>query len=519
MDDLKLNNNKAVIYARYSSDSQSEQSIEGQVRVITDYARKNNLPIIEQYIDRAISGTREDRPEFQRMVRDAKKKLFGYVLVYRYDRFSRDRLNSLLYKKELKKVGVKVVSVTEYITDDPQGIFFESIIDGQSEFYSKELSQKVRRGNRESRLKGLYTGGIVPFGYKIIDKKYVINDEEAEIIKKIFYDVLHKKPFKEVCNEINAKGIRTRNGGLFTVPFIGKVIRNQKYMGLIVCHEEEFRNIVPPIVTEEEFNAAKDNAIRNKHRGGHFRPRMRYLLTGMIYCGYCGEHLVGETGTSHVKAKTCFYYYKCNTLKRRTGNCIKETVRKDYIEELIIDTINKTILQSKYIEVLAKKMVEVFNKNVKEDLEFQTNEKNILKVKKGIENIVNIMTSGFINESLKDKLTKLEEEKHALELENIKLKTKRKTKITENDVLSFLKSFKDIDIKNEEHKNRIISRLVKKVILYNDKVIIEVYSLSEHYLFNTNEEKDARSQNKKYRIDDNISIEYREDVIALIRKI
>ena len=177
------------------------------------------------------------------------------------------------------------------------------------------------------------------------------------------------------------------------------------------------------------------------------------------------------------------------------------------------------VFYSKYIEILAKKMVEVFNKNVKEDFELQTNEKNILKVKKGIENIVNIMTSGFINESLNDKLTKLEEEKHALELENIKLKTKRNTKITENDVLSFLKSFKDIDIKNEEHKNRIISRLVKKVILYNDKVIIEVYSLSEHYLFNTNEEKDARSQNKEYRIDDNISIEYREDVIALIRKI
>ncbi len=185
---FKQNNNIAVIYARYSSESQTEQSIEGQIRVISEYAKKNNIPIIDSYIDRAISGRREDRPEFQRMLKDAKKKLFGYVLVYKYDRFSRDRLTSLMSKRDLRKNGVKVVSVTEYISDDPQGILFESIIDGYSEYYSAELSQKVRRGNRESRMKGLYTGGPVMYGYKIVDKRYVIIPEEAEVVKKIFMD-------------------------------------------------------------------------------------------------------------------------------------------------------------------------------------------------------------------------------------------------------------------------------------------------------------------------------------------
>ena len=109
---FKLNNDKAVIYARYSSDSQTEQSIEGQVRVIREYAERNKIQIIDSYIDRAISGRREDRPEFQRMIKESKNKAFGYVLVYKYDRFSRDRLNSLLYKRDLKKNGVKVISVT-----------------------------------------------------------------------------------------------------------------------------------------------------------------------------------------------------------------------------------------------------------------------------------------------------------------------------------------------------------------------------------------------------------------------
>ena len=155
---LKVNNKNAVIYARYSSDNQTEQSIEGQVRVINEYAKRNSIPIIESYIDRAISGRREDRPEFQRMLKDSKNKQFGYVLVYKFDRFSRDRLTSLMSKRDLRKNGVKVISVTEYISDDAQGILFESIIDGYSEYYSAELAQKVRRGNLESRKKGLFTG-------------------------------------------------------------------------------------------------------------------------------------------------------------------------------------------------------------------------------------------------------------------------------------------------------------------------------------------------------------------------
>ena len=201
--DIKLNNQNAVIYARYSSESQTEQSIEGQVRVITDYAKSNNIPIIDTYIDRAITGTSDKRPEFQKMIADAKNRNFGYVLVYKFDRFSRDRLNSLVYKRELKKNGVKVISVTEYISDDPQGILFESIIDGYSEFYSAELSQKVRRGNRESRMKGLYTGGYVLYGYKVVDKKYVIVEEEAEIIKKIFIDAARGVTYPGISDNLN----------------------------------------------------------------------------------------------------------------------------------------------------------------------------------------------------------------------------------------------------------------------------------------------------------------------------
>ena len=253
MTDTQVNNNRAVIYARYSSDSQTEQSIEGQVRVIKEYATRNSIPIIDSYIDSAISGTSDKSPEFQKLIAEAKRKDFGYVLVYKFDRFSRDRLNSLLYKRELKKNGVKVISVTEYISDDPQGILFESIIDGYSEFYSAELSQKVRRGNRESRMKGLYTGGYVIFGYKVIEKKYVIDENEAKIVRRIFEDASNGKTYPQICKELNEEGI-THRGKKFDMQFIFKLLHNKKYIGIIETNGEVFTNIVPAITTEELFN-------------------------------------------------------------------------------------------------------------------------------------------------------------------------------------------------------------------------------------------------------------------------
>ena len=150
----------AVIYARYSSDSQTEQSIEGQLRVCEEYAAKNNIVVIDTYIDRAMTGTNDNRPDFQRMIRDSAKKTFGYVLVYKFDRFSRNKYETAIHKKALKDNGVRVISATEYIPDSPEAIILESMLEGYAEYYSAELSQKVKRGMNESRRKGNFTGGV-----------------------------------------------------------------------------------------------------------------------------------------------------------------------------------------------------------------------------------------------------------------------------------------------------------------------------------------------------------------------
>ena len=144
----------AVIYARYSSDSQREESIEGQIRECTEYAKRNGITILGTYIDRALSARSADRPEFQRMIKDAEKELFEIVLVWKLDRFSRDRYDSTYYKHILKKHGIKVVSAKENISEGPEGIILESMLEGMAEYYSAELSQKIKRGQMENDLQG-----------------------------------------------------------------------------------------------------------------------------------------------------------------------------------------------------------------------------------------------------------------------------------------------------------------------------------------------------------------------------
>ncbi len=161
----------AVIYARYSSDNQTEQSIEGQLRVCEEFAQRNDILILNTYIDRAMTGTNDNRPAFQQMIKDSSKKEWEYVLVYKIDRFSRNKYETAKNKKILKDNGVKLLSAMENIPDTPEGIILESLLEGMAEYYSAELAQKVKRGMHETRLKGYFTGGTLPYGYKLDGRK------------------------------------------------------------------------------------------------------------------------------------------------------------------------------------------------------------------------------------------------------------------------------------------------------------------------------------------------------------
>ena len=204
----------AVIYARYSSDNQREESIEGQIRECTAYAEKNDITIVKHYIDRAISAKTDNRPQFQQMIKDSDKKLFDIVLVWKLDRFARNRYDSARYKTQLKKNGVKLVSATEIISEGPEGIILESVLEGYAEYYSADLSEKVIRGMTENALKGKFTGGAIPFGYTInADRRFEIDPLTAPFVAETFQRYNDGQTMREIRDWLNEKGIKNKRGG------------------------------------------------------------------------------------------------------------------------------------------------------------------------------------------------------------------------------------------------------------------------------------------------------------------
>ncbi len=208
---------KAVIYARYSSDSQREESIEGQIRECTEYAEKNGITVLRSYIDRALSARTADRPEFQSMIKDSEHKLFDVVLIWKLDRFSRDRYDSAHYKRILKKNGVKVISVKENISDGPEGIILESMLEGYAEYYSAELSEKIHRGQKENALKGKNNGGGIPLGYVLgPEQKLVLDPITAPLVQEIFQRYADGEIVRTIVEDFNKRGLKKKRKIVFS---------------------------------------------------------------------------------------------------------------------------------------------------------------------------------------------------------------------------------------------------------------------------------------------------------------
>ena len=216
----------AVIYARFSSSKQQEQSIDGQIRYCHEYANRYGYKVVGEYCDRAITGSTDQRPQFQKMIADSAKKKFKYVLVWKLDRFSRDRYASALYKYKLKNNGVKVLSVTESIGDGNESIILEAVLEAMAEIYVKQLAQNTKRGMKESILQGRNAGGTVPFGYDSVDKHLVVNEKEAAIVRRAFAMYADGAMIRDICDEFRRRGYRTRTGGEFNRGSFHRMFQN-----------------------------------------------------------------------------------------------------------------------------------------------------------------------------------------------------------------------------------------------------------------------------------------------------
>ena len=243
-----------VVYARYSSHSQKDTSIEDQVRDIEVYCRLNNLSIVKVYADRHLTGTSDKRPQFQQMMKDAAHGRWSYVVVWKTDRFARNRYDSATYKYRLKRYGVRVLSAKESIPDGPEGILLESVLEGSAEYYSANLAQNIKRGMHSNALECKVNSGSIPFGYrKGEDGRFALEPAEAEVVREIFRKVAEGVPFVDLCNDLNGRGIRTKRGGLWNKNSFRRMLSNETYIGVYSFSDVRVEGGCPSIVDRALF--------------------------------------------------------------------------------------------------------------------------------------------------------------------------------------------------------------------------------------------------------------------------
>ena len=456
---------KGVIYARYSSDNQREESIEGQLRECKAFAAKNGIEIIETYIDRALSAKTDNRPDFQRMIKDSASKRFEVILVWKLDRFARDKYDSAHYKRMLRNNGVRVVSATEAISDGPEGILLESLLEGMAQYYSEELAVKVLRGLTENALKCKHNGGNVPVGFVIdSEQHYQIDPVTAPLVLKAFTDYANGKNMREVCDMLNLAGMRTCRGGKMDGNSVARMLHNRKYIGEYKYRDVTVPNGIPAIVPEELFERVQEKLKQTKKSAAHFKADEEYLLTTKLFCGKCRCYMAGESGHSHTG--DVHRYYKCVSVKNHRG-CDKRSVRKEWIEDVVIDQIKKILWDDELIERLADMGVE---RQGKENEAIPLLRKQLSEVEKGIGNLLNAIQQGIITESTKQRLWELEQSKKELETQLAHEELLRPPRFTREHFLFWFERMRNYDTKKLEHRRRLIDSFVNAIYLYDDRI-------------------------------------------------
>lgn len=349
---------KAVIYARYSSDHQSEDSIHAQVRACEEYAKQHDIHIVRIYKDEAISGREsktELRREYQQMLRDLKSHSFDAILIHKYDRVARSLSEHVNLEMKLKKEGIELIAVAQNFGSSNEAKIMRALMWSMSEYYSDNLAAETKKGHREVALKGLHNGGYAPFGYDVVDQKYVINDLEAAYVRKMFACALDRRGFTDLIAEMKANGITGKRGKEIKYPQIYEILHNEKYTGVYTYSQTEEKNradrrekpnairiehALPSIIDRATFEEVQKIMDERKQSG----RKAYYLCSGLVYCSNCGAkmHVYKSTRKGHT-----YFYYRCSDA------CGASVVKLDdvdkaastYIHELLSEDTQKKVAQ------------------------------------------------------------------------------------------------------------------------------------------------------------------------------
>lgn len=484
----------AVIYARYSSNNQTEQSIEGQLRDNYAFAEREGYKVVGEYIDRAKSGTTDNRENFQRMIADAARRKFEVVIVWKLDRFARNRYDSAVYKRTLKKYNVRVVSCMERITDSAEGIILEGLLEAMNEYYSANLSTNVKRGLRETLLKGRFSGGQVPYGYKLADGKLVPDELTAPVVQYLFEQYADGVPKKKIIDELKARGVKSPNKKEIGIATFQRVFTNPIYYGLLERSGVTVEDCVTPIITKELFDRVQSRLALNSRAPGAGCAIVPYALRGKAFCGECGATMVGDCGKS--KTGTMYYYYTCAARKKKRA-CDNARENKSDLEKLVVEKTVNYVLTPSNMRYIAKGVVAEYEKEFSTQ-KIESMKKAVARIEREIEKAIDVMidTPKSARPRVAERIENLENEKSEIEKDIIKIQAISEIRYTEEEVMAWLRRFctppspvtssvENITTIDEmpdyaKFTQDIIDVFVNSVYVYKNKIVIFYNITSTH---------------------------------------
>jgi site-specific DNA recombinase len=370
---------RAALYLRVSTGRQAENdlSIPDQRRQAEGHCKSRGWEIVADYVEPGVSATDDKRPEFQRMIDAATTKppAFEVIVVHSFSRFFRDQFQLEFYVRRLAKNGVRLVSITQELGDDPMSNMIRQIMALFDEYQSKENAKHTLRAMKENARQGFWNGALPPIGYRIVEaagqhghrtkKTLEIDPIQAETVRLIYRLAREgngssgSMGVKSIAKHLNESGIRTRDGGRWGVAAVHNVLTRTTYIGRHRFNTRFWKTrerkpdtevvemMVSPIIDAAEFEAVQ--ALLKTRSPALTAPRIvsgPTLLTGICFCAACGKAMTLRTGKGGR-----YRYYTCSTKARQgeTG-CPGRTVPMDKLDRVVADHIEHRLLQPKRLE-------------------------------------------------------------------------------------------------------------------------------------------------------------------------
>ena len=469
--------NSAIAYYRYSSDAQRDASIDQQREAAQQYAAAHGLHIVREYEDHAISGTRDDREQYNLMLYEVEILRPAALIIWKTDRLSRDKIDIALAKKRLRECGVKIHYVAEAIPadDDATQILMESIYEGMAAAFIESHSKNVTRGLTYNAERGLYNG-IRMMGYQgKPDHPYKIDPDTAPIVQRIYQEYAAGTPMMQICRDLDAAGIRSVHGNAMTVNSLRRILTNRAYIGEYSYSGHVIPDGMPRIIDDDLFDRVQDRLEANKRGGKGARRKIDqeadiadYWLSGHIYCGLCGETMQGISGTGKSGAK--HHYYSCKG--HRQHQCTARNRPKDVIEAAVTYVLDQIVRDPSYRLEIANKCYERYKQDHDDGGVYaDAIRARIKEAETKISNIMRAIEAGILTETTGERLKALEAEKarltDALEAEELR----RSIQLTEADILRYLDSMGG-DAYDPDDRVRLLDEFVERVIVTDDELAV-----------------------------------------------